>query len=142
MLISLTVSFFVNFSFDKDWCISRPHKSTATRQIIYIVYTEERGRIAFDLLYELAPALCFDRQREEPTRQTGAIKMHADSTAQILWSDPQRLGGRACFRGTRAGGCAFGEFGGGLSIGEFLDAFEGVGVLEAARHALAGAKAL
>ena len=75
--------------------------------------------------------------------------MPADSTAQLLWSDPQRLGGRVCFRGTRVPVDAlFENLEDGVSVAEFLDAFEGVtheqvvGVLEAARHALAGVAAV
>jgi uncharacterized protein (DUF433 family) len=69
--------------------------------------------------------------------------MPAASISQFLWSDPQRLGGRTCFRGTRVPVDAlFENLEDGVSVDEFLDAFEGVtreqvvGVLEAARHAL------
>ena len=75
--------------------------------------------------------------------------MPADSPAQLLWSDPQRLGGRVCFRGTRVPVDAlFENLEDGVGVDEFLDAFEGVtreqviGVLEAARHALAGVAAV
>jgi uncharacterized protein (DUF433 family) len=71
------------------------------------------------------------------------------ATDQFLWSDPQRLGGRVCFRGTRVPVDAlFENLEEGVSMDEFLDAFEGVtreqavGVLEAARHALAGVVAV
>ena len=71
--------------------------------------------------------------------------MPAESTEHLLWSDPQRLGGRVCFRGTRVPVDAlFENLEDGVSMDEFLDAFEGVtreqavGVLEAARQALAG----
>ena len=75
--------------------------------------------------------------------------MPADSTEQLLWSDPERLGGRVCFRGTRVPVDAlFENLEDGVSVNEFLDAFEGVtreqaiGVLEAARHALTRADAV
>lgn len=75
--------------------------------------------------------------------------MPAESTSQLLWSDPERLGGRVCFRGTRVPVDAlFENLEDGVSVDEFLDAFEGVtreqvvGVLEAARHALAAAPAV
>jgi uncharacterized protein (DUF433 family) len=71
--------------------------------------------------------------------------MPDESTTPFLWSDPQRLGGRTCFRGTRVPVDAlFENLEDGVSVNEFLDAFEGVtreqviGVLEAARQALAG----
>jgi uncharacterized protein (DUF433 family) len=69
--------------------------------------------------------------------------MPAESTTPFLWSDPQRLGGRVCFRGTRVPVDAlFENLEDGVSVDEFLEAFEGVtreqvvGVLEAARHAV------
>ena len=75
--------------------------------------------------------------------------MPADSTAQFLWSDPQRLGGRVCFRGTRVPVDAlFENLEDGVGVDEILEVFEGVtreqvvGVLEAARHALAGVAAV
>ena len=75
--------------------------------------------------------------------------MPAQSTANLLWSDPERLGGRVCFRGTRVPVDAlFENLEDGVGVDEFLDAFEGVtreqvvGVLEAARHALAKAEAV
>ena len=74
--------------------------------------------------------------------------MPDEPTTQFLWSDPQRLGGRVCFRGTRVPVDAlFENLEDGVDVDEFLDAFEGVtreqviGVLEAARHALAGVAA-
>ncbi len=64
--------------------------------------------------------------------------------AELVWSDPQRLGGRLCFRNTRVPVDAlFENLEDGVSLAEFLDAFEGVtreqavGVLEAARAAIA-----
>jgi uncharacterized protein (DUF433 family) len=64
--------------------------------------------------------------------------MPTEPTNQFLWSDPQRLGGRVCFRGTRVPVDALSEnLEDGMSLDEFLDAFEGVtreqvvGVLEA-----------
>lgn len=87
--------------------------------------------------------------RDEATRQTADQKMPAESTTQFLWSDPQRLGGRTCFRGTRVPVDAlFENLEDGVSVNEFLDAFEGVtreqvvGVLEAARLTLAAAPAV
>ena len=75
--------------------------------------------------------------------------MANEPTNPFLWSDPQRLGGRVCFRGTRVPVDAlFENLEDGVSVDAFLDAFEGVtreqvvGVLEAARHALAGAAAV
>jgi uncharacterized protein (DUF433 family) len=75
--------------------------------------------------------------------------MSAESTTPLLWSDPQRLGGRVCFRGTRVPVDAlFENLEDGVSVDEFLDAFEGVtreqvvGVLEAAKHALAASPAV
>lgn len=65
-------------------------------------------------------------------------------SAELVWSDPQRLGGRLCFRNTRVPVDAlFENLEDGVSLAEFLDAFEGVtreqavGVLEAARAAIA-----
>jgi uncharacterized protein (DUF433 family) len=65
---------------------------------------------------------------------------------EFIWIHPDRLGGRPCFRGTRVPVDAlFGNLEDGLSLDEFLEAFEGVsraqavGVLEAARSAFAGA---
>jgi uncharacterized protein (DUF433 family) len=64
--------------------------------------------------------------------------------AEFVWSDPHRLGGRLCFRDTRVPVDAlFENLEDGVSLAEFLEAFEGVtreqavGVLEAARAALA-----
>lgn len=69
--------------------------------------------------------------------------MPDDSTARFTWSDPQRLGGRVCFLGTRVPVDAlFENLEEGVSVNEFLGAFEGVtreqviGVLEAPRQAL------
>ncbi len=60
-----------------------------------------------------------------------------------VWSDPERLGGRLCFRGTRVPVDAlFANLEAGMSLNEFLDEFEGVtreqavAVLEYARHTL------
>jgi uncharacterized protein (DUF433 family) len=85
-------------------------------------------------------------QKDVPTRTNQGDPMLPDSTTQLLWSDPQRLGGRVCFRGTRVPVDAlFENLEDGVSVDEFLDAFEGVtreqvvGVLEAARRALARA---
>ena len=65
------------------------------------------------------------------------------SASSYLWSDPERLGGRVCFRGTRVPvDTLFENLEDGISVDEFLDAFEGVtreqvvGVLEAARQTL------
>ena len=62
-----------------------------------------------------------------------------------VWSDPERLGGRICFRGTRVPVDAlFDNLEAGLSLDEFLEEFEGVtraqaiAVLEFARDALPG----
>ena len=50
--------------------------------------------------------------------------MPADSTEQLLWSDPQRLGGRVCFRGTRVPVQSLFEYlEDNLSLAEFLDCF-------------------
>ena len=44
-----------------------------------------------------------------------------------VWSDPERLGGRVCFRGTRVPVDAlFDNLEAGLSLNEFLVEFEGV----------------
>ena len=44
-----------------------------------------------------------------------------------VWSDPERLGGRVCFRGTRVPVDAlFDNLAAGLSLDEFLEEFEGV----------------
>ena len=66
---------------------------------------------------------------------------------ELVWSDPERMSGAPCFRGTRVPlDALFGNLEDGMSLDKFLDAFEGVtreqvvGVLEAARHALAEAK--
>jgi uncharacterized protein (DUF433 family) len=71
--------------------------------------------------------------------KTAPVELPAD----FVWSDPQRLGGRLCFRNTRVPVDAlFENLEDGVSLAEFLDAFEGVtreravGVLEAARVAL------
>ena len=60
-----------------------------------------------------------------------------------IWSDPDRLGGRICFAGTRVPVDAlFENLEAGMSLDEFLDEFEGVtreqavAVLEFARHAM------
>jgi len=60
-----------------------------------------------------------------------------------VWSDPERLGGRVCFRGTRVPVDAlFENLEAGLSLDEFLDEFEGVtreqaiAVLEFARRSI------
>lgn len=62
----------------------------------------------------------------------------------FTWRDPERLGGRVCFQNTRVPVDAlFKNLEDGLSVPDFLDAFEGVtreqvvGVLEAAREAVA-----
>jgi uncharacterized protein (DUF433 family) len=61
----------------------------------------------------------------------------------LVWSDPERMGGTPCFRGTRVPlDALFGNLEDGMSLDEFVDAFEGVtreqavGVLEAARRAV------
>lgn len=61
----------------------------------------------------------------------------------FTWRDPERLGGRVCFRDTRVPVDAlFENLEDGVSVPDFLEAFEGVtreqvvGVLEAAREAL------
>lgn len=58
-----------------------------------------------------------------------------------VWSDPERLGGRLCFQGTRVPVDAlFSNLETGMSLDEFLDEFEGVtreqavAVLEYARR--------
>ena len=60
-----------------------------------------------------------------------------------VWSDPNRLGGRLCFRGTRVPVDAlFTNLEAGMSLKEFLEEFEGVtreqaiAVLEHARRAM------
>jgi uncharacterized protein (DUF433 family) len=60
-----------------------------------------------------------------------------------VWSDPERLGGRVCFRGTRVPVDAlFENLEAGLNLEEFLDEFEGVtreqavAVLEYARRSV------
>jgi uncharacterized protein (DUF433 family) len=60
-----------------------------------------------------------------------------------VWSDPERLGGRICFKGTRVPVDAlFENLEAGLSLDEFLDEFEGVtreqavAVLEFARRSV------
>jgi uncharacterized protein (DUF433 family) len=75
--------------------------------------------------------------------------MPAEPNNPFLWSDPQRLGGLVCFRGTRVPVDAlFENLEDGVSVDDFLEAFEKVtreqvvGVLEAARHAVAGAAAV
>jgi uncharacterized protein (DUF433 family) len=71
--------------------------------------------------------------------------MPAEPTTPFLWSDPERLGGRVCFRGTRVPVDAlFENLEDGVNVDEFIEAFEGVareqvvGVLEAARLAVVG----
>jgi uncharacterized protein (DUF433 family) len=60
-----------------------------------------------------------------------------------VWSDPERLGGRVCFKGTRVPVDAlFENLEAGLNLGEFLEEFEGVtreqavAVLEYARRSV------
>ena len=60
-----------------------------------------------------------------------------------VWSDPERLGGRLCFQGTRVPVDAlFANLEAGMSLNEFLEEFEGVtreqavAVLEYARHTM------
>jgi uncharacterized protein (DUF433 family) len=60
-----------------------------------------------------------------------------------VWSDPERLGGRVCFKGTRVPVDAlFENIEAGLSLNEFLEEFEGVtreqavAVLEFARRSV------
>jgi uncharacterized protein (DUF433 family) len=44
-----------------------------------------------------------------------------------VWSDPERLGGRLCFRGTRVPVDAlFANLEAGMSLDEFLEEFDGV----------------
>ena len=70
--------------------------------------------------------------------------MKAELTENLpVWSDPERLGGRMCFRGTRVPVDAlFANLEAGMSLDEFLDEFEGVSreqavaVLEYARQSL------
>ena len=64
--------------------------------------------------------------------------------SSTVWCDPDRLGGKPCFRDTRVPVDAlFGNLEAGVSLEDFLDAFEGVtreqaiGVLDAARAAVA-----
>ena len=64
--------------------------------------------------------------------------------SSAVWCDPDRLGGKPCFRGTRVPVDAlFGTLEAGVSLDEFLDAFEGVtreqatGVLDATHAAVA-----
>jgi uncharacterized protein (DUF433 family) len=64
-----------------------------------------------------------------------------------VWSDPERLGGRVCFRGTRVPVDAlFDNLEDGLSLDEFLEQFEGVtrehalAVLEFSRNAVSAAE--
>jgi uncharacterized protein (DUF433 family) len=59
------------------------------------------------------------------------------SAEEFTWRDPERLGGRVCFRNTRVPVDAlFENLEDGVSVADFLDAFEGVtreqvvGVLE------------
>lgn len=66
-----------------------------------------------------------------------------DIPQEFVWCDPERMGGKPCFRGTRVPlDALFGNLEGGMSLEEFLEAFEGVtreqalGVLEAARKAV------
>jgi uncharacterized protein (DUF433 family) len=66
-----------------------------------------------------------------------------DLPSSLVWCDPERLGGKPCFRGTRVPVEAlFGNLEDGVSLSEFLEAFEGVtreqavGVLDAARAAV------
>ena len=72
--------------------------------------------------------------------KTAPVELPAD----LVWRDPERLGGWLCFRNTRVPVDAlFENLEDGVSLAEFLDALEGVtreqavGVLEAARTALA-----
>ena len=72
--------------------------------------------------------------------KTAPVELPAD----LVWRDPERLGGRVCFRNTRVPVDAlFENLEDGVGLADFLDAFEGVtpeqavGVLEAARTALA-----
>jgi uncharacterized protein (DUF433 family) len=60
-----------------------------------------------------------------------------------VWSDPERLGGRLCFKGTRVPVDAlFENLEAGLNLEEYLNEFEGVtreqavAVLEYARHSV------
>ena len=69
--------------------------------------------------------------------------LHFHIPEHLIWSDPERMGGKLCFRGTRVPVDAlFGNIEDGMSLDEFLDAFEGVtreqaiGVLDAARLAV------
>ena len=72
--------------------------------------------------------------------KTAPVELPAD----LVWRDPERLGGRLCFRDTRVPVDAlFENLEDGVSLADFLDAFEGVtreqavGVLAAARTAFA-----
>lgn len=76
------------------------------------------------------------------------MKTPVELPESLVWCDPERMGGRPCFRGTRVPVEAlFGNLEDGISLDEFLEAFEGVtreqaiGVLDAARSAFAGAGA-
>jgi uncharacterized protein (DUF433 family) len=70
--------------------------------------------------------------------------MHSDWPSELpVWSDPERLGGIPCFRGTRVPVEAlFANLEDGVDLDEFLDAFPGVtrdaavAVLEYARRQL------
>lgn len=64
-----------------------------------------------------------------------------------VWSDPERLGGRVCFRGTRVPVDAlFDNLEAGLGLDEFLEEFQGVSreqalaVLEFARQSVSCAQ--
>ena len=64
-----------------------------------------------------------------------------------VWSDPERLGGRVCFQGTRVPvDTLFDNLQAGLSLDEFLEEFEGVtraqaiAVLEFARRSISSAE--
>lgn len=70
--------------------------------------------------------------------------MKTDYPANLpVWSDPERLGGRLCFHGTRVPVDAlFSNLEAGMSLNEFLEEFEGVtreqavAVLEYARRCM------
>jgi uncharacterized protein (DUF433 family) len=60
-----------------------------------------------------------------------------------VWSDPERLGGKLCFRGTRVPvDSLFSNLEAGMSLHDFLEEFEGVtreqaiAVLEFARRSM------